>query len=194
LLTIKYSGDLLYSMRWLDTLFSVVIVLLYIPMVFLGANVFFSEYTGSDSWYRGDECLNKIPRPTVDQTELQREELVLERDACTTAQNNARIAFEDSKRDYEGNKYVFIVIFNLVILLAALAIPRLQDAVVSGLFLGSTLTTFFATIGYFETRSKIGFVILVITFGVIIYFINKSKDKLLPYGATSKKVVSKKKK
>jgi len=58
----------------------------------------------------------------------------------------------------------------------ALFLPKLQDSVTMGLFLGSIAATFGGTIRYFDTRSKIGFLILVLTFFAMLFFINRKKD------------------
>ena len=56
-------------MNWTKLLYVLIIVLLYVPMVFLGANVFFPKYTGTDSYYQGPDCYSKYPYPS---TELER--------------------------------------------------------------------------------------------------------------------------
>ncbi len=89
--------------------------------------------------------------------------------------------WENNKLAYEGKKYVFIALFNLAILLLALFLPKLQDSVTMGLFLGSIGATFGATLRYFDTRSKIGFVILVITFFAMLYFINRKKESFVDW-------------
>jgi len=57
----------------------------------------------------------------------------------------------------------------------------MQDSIVMGLFMGSIVATFGATVGYFETNSKIGFGILVITFFVMLFFINRKKDHFVDW-------------
>jgi len=62
-----------------------------------------------------------------------------------------------------------------------LFLPRLQDSVSMGLFLGSIAATFGGTIRYFDSRSKMGFIVLVITFFIMLYFINKKKYSFIDW-------------
>ncbi len=164
--------------------YTLVIVLLYIPLVFMGANVFFPKFTGSESYYSdGRDCYGygygKYPapvRPEQEQTPISQARQA-EIDACVKQQEVERKAFETEKLRYESFKYVFIVVINIIALLIALFIT-LKDSIVIGLFLGSVVTTFIATIRYFETKSKIGFALLVIMFALTVYFINRRKGIL----------------
>jgi hypothetical protein len=63
--------------------------------------------------------------------------------------------------------------FNLVILILALTLP-LQDAVLMGLFFGTVATAFGATVSYWEyARTKTGFILMLVTFFVVLYFVNR---------------------
>ncbi len=172
-------------MNWTKLLYVLIIVLLYVPMVFLGANVFFPEYTGTNAYYHGPypDCYQKYPYPQNpdELTSLQREAIDANQRQCQEEFNRENEKFEQAKLAYEGTKYVFIALFNLVILLLALFLPKLQDSVTMGLFLGSIAATFGATIRYFDTRSKIGFIILVITFFAMLYFINRKKESFVDW-------------
>ena len=168
-------------MNWTKLLYVLIIVLLYIPMVFVGANVFFPEYTGQNAYYQGPyaDCYAKYPYP-VQPTQEQSQAISEKQMACQDEFNVAQREFEQEKLAYEARKYIFITIFNLAILLFALFVT-LQDSVTMGLFLGAAATTFGATLRYFDTKSKIGFAILVLTFFAIIYFINKKKDTFVDW-------------
>lgn len=171
-------------MNWTKLLYVLIIVLLYVPMVFLGANVFFPEYTGSNSYYRPTvECYSRFPTPDASKVNEEQWQQVSEKQQkCQEEVNQAQQDWENNKLAYEGKKYVFIALFNLAILLLALFLPKLQDSVTMGLFLGSIGATFGATLRYFDTRSKIGFVILVITFFAMLYFINRKKESFVDWG------------
>ena len=105
---------------------------------------------------------------------------------CNEEFQKAQEEFEQGKLSYEGRKYVFISLFNLGILLLALFLPKLQDSVTMGLFMGSIAATFGGTVRYFDTKSKIGFAILVVTFCAVLYFINRKKENFLDWGKGKK--------
>jgi hypothetical protein len=162
-------------------------------MVFLGANVFFPKYTGSDSYYnynyQNPDCYGKYPSPTPisetnppdEKTKLIAQQRNEQLEECLKQQMLTQQQWEQDKNQYEGMKYIFIIAFNFIILLIALFLPKLQDSVTMGLFLSSIVTTFGATIRYFDSKSKIGFIILVITFFLTLYFINKKKDTFVDW-------------
>ena len=172
-------------MNYTKLLYVLIIVLLYGPMVFLGANVFFPQYTGTNSYYHpaGSDCYQKYPYPQNPDTltASQRETIDQRQRECQEEFNLENEKFQQAKLAYEGKKYVFITLFNLVILMLALFLPKLQDSVIMGLFLGSIAATFGATIHYFDTQSKIGFGILVITFFAMLFFINRKKESFVDW-------------
>ncbi len=158
-------------MDWIKVLLSLVVILLYIPLVFMGANVFFPEYAGSDSYYS--------PYKNCGFTTGEGSTTIYEQNnTCMNEQQAEQKAFEQAKAKYDGNKYIFIVVLNLLVLLIALFIS-LDESVIIGLFLGSTLTSFFSTWTYFNTQSKIGFGVLFVIFFVTIYFITKKRNVFL---------------
>jgi len=159
-------------MDWQKLIYSAIIILVYIPLVFMGANVFFPEYTGAEAHYRGyEDCLGKFPQFERDTPEMTAEKRA-EVEECQRKAESERIEFESAKLQYEGKKYAIIAGFNLAILLLALFVS-FADAVVAGLFFGAVIATFGATVRYFDTKSKIGFLILVITFLIMLFFISK---------------------
>lgn len=78
---------------------------------------------------------------------------------CIDEQNLAQREFESLKADYDSNKYIFIVLLNLIVLIVVLLVS-MENSILIGLFLGSTITSFSSTWIYFSTKSKIGFGIL----------------------------------
>ena len=150
-------------MAWTKVVFTLVVLLLYIPMVFMGANVFFTEFTGNDRHFKS-ECFEG-PRLAEGGTEYQK---------CSESEKAERDKFEEEKLQYNAWKYFAIVLFNLIALLFVVFVT-LESSIVGGIFLGSILTTFFATWIYFDTRSKLGFATLVVIFVLVVYFINKKK-------------------
>lgn len=179
-------------MNWSRLFYVLIIAIIYVPMVFLGANVFFPEYTGVNSYYQGPyaDCYGKYPYPVEKVDSLSAEQSLKISELQQKCQEDNQILqkeWELKRLAYEGTKYVFVALFNLVILLLALFIPKLQESVSMGLFLGSVAAMFGATIRYFDTRSKIGFIVLVITFFVLLFFINRKKDSFLDWKEEGKK-------
>ncbi len=162
-----------------------IIALIYVPMVFMGSNVFFPKYTGTNSYYQGtyEDCYGKFPYPGEGHSDKEAAQLNAQRGECQQQQQEKQRQWEEEKRAYEGPKYLFIALFNLIVLLIALFIPKLQDSIVMGLFLGSIIATFSATIIYYDTNSKLGFGVLVITFFAILFFINRKKDSFVDWGS-----------
>lgn len=155
-------------MRWSKIILSLVVILLYISLVFMGANVFFPKYSGSHSYYNEYRSCS-YPEGKADTP------LYVENETCTKEQRIAQDTFDIDKKGYDGNKYVFIVLLNLAVLLAAFFITA-EDSVIIGLFLGATITSFISTWVYFDTQSKIGFGILLVMFFGTLYFIAKKKE------------------
>jgi hypothetical protein len=153
-------------MNWPKIMLTLVVILLYIPLVFMGANVFFPEYSGSESYYNSYKTCNMEAADKLG---------CVQNDTCMQEQVEEQKAFEESKNKYDGNKYIFIVVLGLIVLLLALFVS-FDESVNIGLFLGAVLTSFFSTWTYFETQSKIGFGVLFMIFFVAIYFITKKKD------------------
>ncbi len=163
--------------NWIKLLYVLVIALLYVPMAFLGANVFFPKFTGTESYFRGtEECyprygpsekLSPVEQQTV--AEAQQEKI----NACLTVQRELEKKWNEERSIYNGWKYAAITAFNLVILFLIIFIT-FQDAVVTGIFFGTVVTAFAATVSYWEyARTKIGFILMLVTFFVVLFFINK---------------------
>lgn len=159
-------------MEKIKIIYSLIIIILYVPLVFLGANVFFPKYSGQNSYYQFDDCYKPIP---ADKALILNETAQQE---CSKAQNLRSQEFQKEKDKYESRKYIAITIFNLLILVIMLFL-FLDNSILLGLFAGSTIATFTATIMFFTTNSKVGFVILLLIFIATIYIINKYKDKFL---------------
>lgn len=171
-------------MNWNKLIYVLIIVLLYVPMVFLGANVFFPKFTGQDNYYSyGIDCNGKYPMlaSSVNSTEYQ--EIIAQQEKCNTEEQEKQKKFNDEKTSYDSKKYLFIVLFNLFVLVLALLLHILHDSVVLGLFLGSTIATFSSTIAYFQTKSRIGFIVLVIIFFITVYIINKKKESFIDWNS-----------
>jgi hypothetical protein len=169
--------------NWIKLLYVLIIALLYVPMVFLGANVFFPKFTGTEDSFRGtQECYAQYP-PNAQLTEAQQKSMTAEQEAktnaCLATQRVAEQAWNEERNVYNGWKYSLITGFNLVILVLAMLLP-LADAVLMGVFIGTVVTAFAATVSYWDyARTKIGFILMVVTFFVVLYLVNRQAKKLL---------------
>ena len=141
-------------MDWTKLLLALVVILLYIPLIFMTANVLFPDFTGSHSYYDyRDPCT------------ITKGDTIESNDTCFEEQRAEQEAFDIEKNQYNGNKYAFIAILNLIVLLVALLVS-FEESILIGLFLGSVITIFSATWAYFETKSVTGLIALAITFFV----------------------------
>lgn len=148
----------LILMNWEETVYAVVIVLLYLPLVFLGANVLFDN----DLIYPEYPCARPVDPAQIDT-------------ACQADFEDDLATYNEARRDSAAKKYVFVVLLNLGALLVSLA--PLRSSISYGLFVGSTLATFFGTWIYFEAKSVVGFVVLLVIFAITLVFIQKRKGK-----------------
>ena len=169
--------------NWTKLLYVLVIALLYVPMVFLGSNVFFPKFTGSDSYFRGtEECYPRFaPSDKLPLEEQQRisDEQQQQINACQERMREQERIFNEERSVYNGWKYAFITGFNLIILLLILFIA-FTDAVTIGIFFGTVVTAFAATVTYWEyARTKLGFILMLITFFVVLYVVNKRARTLI---------------
>ena len=169
--------------NWTKLLYVLVIALLYVPMVFLGSNVFFPKFTGSESYFRGmEECYPRFaPSDKLPLEEQQRisDEQQQQINACQERMREQERIFNEERSVYNGWKYAFITGFNLIILLLILFIA-FTDAVTIGIFFGTVVTAFAATVTYWEyARTKLGFILMLITFFVVLYVVNKRARTLI---------------
>jgi len=163
--------------NWTKLLYVLVIALLYVPMVFLGSNVFFPKFTGSESYFRGtEECYprfapsDKLPLAEQQQVADRQQQQINE---CQARMREEEKIFNDERAVYNGWKYAGITGFNLLILLLIVFIA-FTDAVTIGIFFGTVVTAVAATVSYWDyARTKIGFVLMLITFFVVLFIVNK---------------------
>ena len=139
--------------------FAIAICLLYIPMVFMAVNTFFPEIPDNDCY---------IARPFVEGDEAENIKYNEEMRECEQAYSK-----EESR--YDGWKFIVVMIINIIA--AFVMLLKLDKSVVYGLFFGVVITAFSATIRYMESRSIPGFILLVLLFGMIIYFVSSRGKK-----------------
>src|SRR3989338_11505356 len=159
-------------MNWNKVVFAIIIILLYIPLVFMGTNILFPKYDYGDfpiykDCYGGPRAVPVEQADNVTTAEFEK---------CQQEEQHKQMNFQREKNKYDGWKYLAIVLFNLVVVLITLFI-KFNDSIMYGLFIGATVSTFISTVIYFTTRSKIGFGVLVLVFIATLYFITRMIKK-----------------
>lgn len=148
---------------WRKIVFAIAICLLYIPMVYMGVNTFFPK-TPRDTCYDTSVPMKMQENATDEQwIEYNRK--------MTECENS----YQDEREKYDGWKFIVIMIINIVF--AFVMLLNLDKSIIFGLFFGVVITAFTATIRYIESRTIIGFFLLIVLFGIIIYFVNSMRNK-----------------
>ncbi|OIO62734.1 hypothetical protein COY26_00040 [Candidatus Woesearchaeota archaeon CG_4_10_14_0_2_um_filter_33_10] len=148
-------------MDWKKIVFAIAICLIYIPMVFMAVTTFFPKTPVN-------ECYVDYKYPiAAEGKELNQTQL----DEYNRNMRECEISFESERTKYDGWKFIVIMIVNIIATLFMLM--KLDKSIIFGLFFGVVITAFTATINYMESRSVIGFALLVFLFGLIIYFVNR---------------------
>ncbi len=169
--------------NWIKLLYVLVIALLYVPMVFLGSNVFFPKFTGTDSYFRGtEECYPRYPiseKLAPAEQQALSEEQQAKTNECLARMRVAEDRWNEERNVYNGWKYAAITGFNLLILLLVIFIT-FTDVVSMGVFFGTVVTAFAATVSYWEyARTKVGFILMLVTFFVVLFIVNKRAKSFL---------------
>jgi len=153
-------------MNWKIFLFAAIVVLLYVPLTIVGTNTFFPDYSNYDSG-----CFTKYPTPAmtpdgkggVNDTVYQQ---------AIDAQQACDKAYQNAKNEYDAQKYIAITILNVLVLLLVIFVA-FNDSIRYGLFVGSAVSSFISILTYQQTRSKIGFLVMVVSFILAIWFISR---------------------
>lgn len=162
------SSVLICAMDWKSIIYTVIIILLYIPIVFMGANVLFPKYDDYN-YYEGKHCYEPAYYPRSEPpTPVQQQAI----DACIQKENEERKVYEEAKRKYDSWKYIFILGVNIVTLLVLIAISLLTPIKI-GLFSGIAISSFVSTMQYFQSKSIIGLVLVVLVFIGTVFIIQK---------------------
>ena len=152
------------NMNWKKIVFAVAICLLYIPMVFMAVTTFFPK-TPVNECYMDYKYPVIAEGKEVNQTQL---------DEYNREMRECELSFESERTKYDGWKFIVMIILNIIA--AFVMLLNIDKSIIFGLFFGVTITAFTATIRYMESRSVIGFGLLVVLFGIIIYFVNSRKN------------------
>ncbi len=155
---------------WKDTIFIISIAMIFIPMVFLGVNTFFPEFDQDNS------CRMPIPIKACHLLE----DNVTAYENCINEQNieseKNSLCYDEMNQErekYDGFKFITILIICLIT--SFVMLYELNRSIKYGLFTGVVITAFISTIRYLNSRSLIGFLLLILLFVIIIYYISKEK-------------------
>jgi hypothetical protein len=155
---------------WTKLAYIALVVILYIPLVFIGVRTFLPEYTDYyDRVYK--DCY--MYQPSVEGMSLEeRVEQQHVYEECYEEQRAAEQAWEEEKRGYDVWKYLVVLGIVFITLGLVIFVP-LDGTIRVGLFVGAAISIFVATMQYFETESKLAFVLLVVVFGLVLFVIQK---------------------
>jgi hypothetical protein len=154
---------------WVKLAYIALVVILYIPLVFIGVRTFLPDYTDyNDRPY--NECYFDRYSPELSVAEQEKVQILS--DECYEEQRVLQQVYDEEKRGYDVWKYLVVLGIVFVTLLLVVFVP-LDSAIRVGLFVGSSISVFVATMEYFETESKLAFALLVVVFGLVLFVIQK---------------------
>ncbi|NTV23713.1 MAG: hypothetical protein HGA85_05045 [Nanoarchaeota archaeon] len=151
-------------MEWKKVVFGLAVCLLYIPMVFMAVNTFFPK-TPENTCYLSYPYKYGAPENlTYEQQQARDEEMRL----CDSK-------YQEERTRYDGWKFIIIMIINIIA--SAVLLINLDKSIRYGLFFGIVIAAFAGTMGYMESRSAVGFGLLVVLFIFVVYLINSWKKE-----------------
>ncbi len=162
-----------YGFSWGKLIYTLIVIFLYVPLVFLGVRTFLPEYSDYDyPMYK--DCYGYAPYAEESKCYNAEEQaaMVEKRDQCLEEQQAQQQQYNNEKRHYDTWKYLsvlgFAVLTLVIVMLIGFDVP-----IKVGLFVGSAAAVFIGTMQYFETESIPAFIVLLIVFGIVVYLIQK---------------------
>ena len=159
---------------WVKLIYTLIVIFLYVPLVFLGVRTFLPEYNDAYSYPMYKDCYALAPygEGTTCYNAEEQATMVANRDACLETQQAEQKVYDDAKRQYDTWKY--LAVLGVAVLTLVLVMFIVFDVPIKiGLFIGAAATVFIATIQYFETESIPAFIVLLVVFGLVIYLIQR---------------------
>ncbi len=158
---------------WSKLIYTLIVIFLYVPLVFLGVRTFLPEYTGYDyPMYK--DCYGYAPYAEESKCYDADEQaaMVEKRDQCLEEQQAEQKTYDDEKRQYDTWKYLSVLGFAVLTLVIVMFLS-FDVPIKIGLFIGSAAAVFIGTMQYFETESIPAFIVLLVVFGIVVYLIQK---------------------
>lgn len=159
---------------WTKLIYTLIVIFLYVPMIFLGVRTFLPEYTDYYESPMYKDCYGYTPYAEESKCYDADEQaaMVEKRDQCLAEQQADQKAYDEAKREYDTWKYLSVlgvaVLTLVLVMLIGFDIP-----IKIGFFIGSAAAVFIATMQYFETESIPAFIVLLVVFGIVVYLIQK---------------------
>lgn len=155
-------------------IYSLIVIFLYVPLVFVGVRTFLPEYTDHYDYPAYKDCYAYAPYAEGSQCYSAEEQakMVEKRDQCIEEQQAEQTKYDDAKREYDAWRYLAILGVAVLTLVLMMFIT-FDTPIKMGFFIGSAAAVFIATMQYFETKSIPAFIILLTVFCIIVFVIQK---------------------
>lgn len=158
---------------WAKLVYTVIVIFLYVPLVFVGVQTFLPEYSDYNYPFYKD-CYGYVPYAETDKCyDAQEQAAILEtRDQCLEDQQKEQKAYDDAKKQYYTWKYISVLAVAVLTLVLVMCIA-FDTPIKIGLFVGSAAAVFISTMQYFDTKSIPAFIVLLVVFGLVVFVIQK---------------------
>lgn len=159
---------------WAKLVYTVIVIFLYVPLVFLGVRTFLPEYSGHYEYPIYKDCYSYAPYSEESKCYDAEEQIVMveKQDRCLADQQAEQKAYDEAKQEYDTWKYLSVLGFAVLTLIIVMFIG-FDVPIKIGFFIGSAAAVFIATMQYFETESIPAFIVLFVVFGLVVYLIQK---------------------
>lgn len=170
----KNQAKITSGFSWMKLIYSLIVIFLYVPLVFVGVRTFLPEYTDYYEYPAYKDCYAYAPYVETNTcySAEEQEKMVENRDQCIEEQQADQKAYEEAKREYDMWRYLAILGVAVLTLVLMMFIT-FDTPIKIGLFIGSAAAVFIATMQYFETKSIPAFIVLLIVFCIIVFVIQK---------------------
>jgi hypothetical protein len=170
----KETKSYFSEFSWTKLIYTLIVIFLYVPMVFLGVRTFLPEYTDYYEYPVYKDCYGYAPYSEESKCYDADEQaaMVEKRDQCVADQQADQKAYDEAKREYDTWKYLSVLGVAVVTLVLVMFLG-FDVPIKVGLFIGSAAAVFIGTMQYFETESIPAFLVLFVVFCVVVYVIQK---------------------
>lgn len=168
----KTQTKITSGFSWMKLIYSLIVIFLYVPLVFVGVRTFLPEYTDYYTYPVYKDCYGYNYDNTQCLSLEEKQEAMELRDQCLADQQAEQKTYDDAKRDYDTWRYLAILGIAVLTLVLMMFIT-FDTPIKIGLFIGSAAAVFISTMQYFETKSIPAFIVLLVVFCIIVFVIQK---------------------